>query len=107
MANDPTVASGAARRFVPRGPRLKKRLALAASLGLVAGLGVWIALRWHHITENDAKVMLAVDDGPHGVGGSRSSSPMDSTPSWQTSCWRRLGSKAGGSWGRKSRPSRW
>jgi len=57
MANDPTVASGAARRFVPRGPRLKKRLALAASLGLVAGLGVWIALRWHHITENDAKVM--------------------------------------------------
>jgi len=57
MANDPTVASGAARRFVPHGPRLKKRLALATSLGLVAGLGVWIALRWHHITENDAKVM--------------------------------------------------
>ena len=57
MANDPTVASGAARRFVPRGPRLKKRLALAACLGLVVGLGVWIALRWHHITENDAKVM--------------------------------------------------
>ena len=57
MANDPTVASGAVRRFVPRGPRLKKRLALAASLGLVVGLGVWIGLRWHHITENDAKVM--------------------------------------------------
>jgi membrane fusion protein (multidrug efflux system) len=57
MANDPTVASGAARRFVPRGPRLNKRFALAASLGLVVGLGVWIALRWHHITENDAKVM--------------------------------------------------
>lgn len=76
MVNDPTLSSGAGASAVSRTLRRRKRLAGLACLALAVGLGAWIAVRWNHITENDAKVMADMVTISSRVDGWVSSRPV-------------------------------